>query len=167
MAVPLRKVTLSLLLGLVISCAPSSAFIHPKVPEEKLTEARAVTNPFPKSYWVIDDGKALYEGKGMCVRCHGRDGDGRGSAASHFETLPRNFKNRHFWTNRSEGELFWIIKNGSETTGMLEFQSLLTDEEIWKILRYTETFPNGPYPSEPVKPLPPQETTFPSEFYLY
>ena len=145
----------ALLIASLLSCTPS--LIHPRVPEGQLPEARALTNPLPKSYWIIDDGKNLYEGKGMCVRCHGRFGDGRGTAASNFQTLPRNFKNRHFWAQRSEGELFWIIKNGSTATGMREFKGLLTDQEIWKILRYTETFPSTPYPSEPISlTLPPE-----------
>ena len=91
------------------------------------------------------------------MRCHGRYGDGKGTAAKHFDTLPRNLKNQKFWTQRAEGELFWIVKNGSPDTGMLEFNSLLSDEEIWKILRYTETFPTTPYPSEPVETLSPPE----------
>jgi len=163
MAAQLLRVSLCLLFGLLTSCAPS--LIHPKVPEEKLVEARALANPLPKSYWIIDDGKVLYEGKGMCVRCHGRYGDGRGTAASNFQTLPRNFKNRHFWTQRSEGELFWIIKNGNPATGMREFEGLLTDEEIWKIVRYTETFPTTPYPSQPVRPIPPPEPLLPAGTY--
>ncbi len=165
--VQLRKITLCLLLGLASSCVSSPSFIHPKVPQDQLAEVQALTNPLPKSYWIIDDGKTLYEGKGTCMRCHGRYGDGKGTAASNFQTLPRNFKNRHFWTQRSEGELFWIIKNGSSDTGMLEFQSLLTDEEIWKILRYTETFPSIPYPSEQksAKPIPSLEPTSPQNLY--
>lgn len=31
---------------------------------------------------------------------------------------------------------------------MLEFQRLLTDQEIWKILRYLATFPNSPEPPQ-------------------
>lgn len=149
------------------SCASTPAFTHPKVPATQLEEIRAVTNPFPSSYSVIEDGKTLYEGKGMCLRCHGQYGDGKGIAASQFETRPRNFKSGHFWTQRSEGELFWIVKNGSPGTGMLEFQSLLTDQEIWKILRYTETFPTTLYPTEPIRSIPRPEISAPVDNYPY
>ena len=165
MAAQLPSMTVSLFLGLMISCTPTPSFMHPKVPQEQLAELQKLTNPLPKSYWIIDDGKTLYEGKGMCLRCHGRHGDGKGEAAGQFQTLPRNLKNQHFWTQRSEGELFWIIKNGSPGTGMREFKELLTDQEIWKILRYTETFPTTSYPSEPIKPIPPPKSDLQQGFY--
>ena len=104
MAAQLLRVALCLLFGLLTSCAPS--LIHPKVPEEKLVEARALANPLPKSYWIIDDGKVLYEGKGMCVGCHGRYGDGRGTAASNFQTLPRNFKKSSLLDATQRGRTF-------------------------------------------------------------
>ena len=152
---------LTVLLGLAVSCTSTSPFMHSKVPMDQLKEIQAIGNPLPQSYTVITEGKALYEGKGICVRCHGIHGDGKGIAAKNFQTLPRNFKNRDFWNQRKEGELFWIVKHGSPGTGMRDFQSLLTDQEIWKILRYTETFPNMAYPSDPVEPTPPPELVNP------
>ncbi len=148
---------ITLLLGVVVSCTPTPSFIHPKVPGEELKDIQDIKNPLPPSYAVISEGKLLYEGKGICARCHGLHGDGKGTAAKIFHTLPRNFKNRHFWTQRKDGELFWIVKNGSPGTGMRDFRNLLTDQEIWKILRYTETFPSMAYPSDPVEPTPPPE----------
>ena len=136
----------ALLIGSLLSCTASSPFMHPRMPEDRLIEVRAMTNPFPSSQKVIAEGQALYEGKGLCVRCHGIYGDGKGIGADHFHTPPRNFRHEDFWKYRTQGELFWIIKNGSPKTGMLEFQSLLSDQEIWKILRYAETFPNRPEP---------------------
>ena len=34
-----------------------------------------------------------------------------------------------------DGQLFWIIKNGSPRTGMMAFQGL-PDEEIWQLIHY-------------------------------
>jgi len=120
--------------------------MHSKVPTTHRLEARALVNPLPRSQHVIDEGKTLYEGKGLCIRCHGTYGDGKGTGSIKLHTPPRNFRKHDFWKHRNEGELFWTIKNGSAGTGMLEFQSLLTDQEIWKILRYLATFPKSPEP---------------------
>ncbi|GJL62822.1 MAG: hypothetical protein NPIRA04_14760 [Nitrospirales bacterium] len=37
----------------------------------------------------MKEGKALYEGKEMCVRCHGTYGDGKGIGAKKLPTLHR------------------------------------------------------------------------------
>lgn len=45
---------------------------------------------------------------------------------------PRNFTNCAFHKNRTDGELFWMIKNGSLGTGMVPLvPSTITKEEAW------------------------------------
>jgi mono/diheme cytochrome c family protein len=39
----------------------------------------------------------------------------------------------------SDGQLFWVIRNGSPGTGMPAFKNL-KDREIWQIVRYLRTF---------------------------
>jgi hypothetical protein len=39
-----------------------------------------------------------------------------------------------------EGEIFWVIKNGSVGTSMVGFGGQLTDEEIWSIIQYERSF---------------------------
>ena len=41
---------------------------------------------------------------------------------------------------RTEGEVFWVIKNGSAGTGMVGFSGQLTDTEIWSVIQYIHTF---------------------------
>jgi mono/diheme cytochrome c family protein len=48
--------------------------MQPRVPADKLAEARALTNPLPDSQEIIEKGKALYHGKGTCFNCHGQNG---------------------------------------------------------------------------------------------
>jgi len=55
--------------------------MQPVVPADKAAEARALKNPLPNSPEVVEQGKALYNGKGGCVTCHGIDGDGKGPGA--------------------------------------------------------------------------------------
>ncbi len=146
MKVRYRIVGLLLFVCFLVSCTERSPFVYPKVPHDQLIAAQALVNPFPQSPEILAEGEVLYKGKGICIHCHGVYGDGNGPGAVKFNTPPRNFRESDFWEHRTQGELFWVVKNGSPHTGMLEFESLLSDEEIWKILRYIQIFPSGPHP---------------------
>jgi mono/diheme cytochrome c family protein len=55
--------------------------------------------------------------------------------------LPRNFTDKAWQAARTDGELFWILKNGSKGTAMAPFIPLvLTEEEAWQVLRYVRSF---------------------------
>ncbi|MEO8341081.1 MAG: c-type cytochrome [Nitrospirota bacterium] len=110
------------------------------VPADKLAEAQALTSPLPQSPEVIEQGKALYNGKGACFNCHGKDGDGNGPLATQLKPSPRNFQHHGFWRHRTEGEIFWVIKNGSAGTSMVGFGGQLTDGEIWALIQYVRSF---------------------------
>lgn len=111
-----------------------------RVPPDKVAEARALRNPLPDSPDVIENGKALYRGKGTCVNCHGPEGGGDGPVAASLNPSPRNFQHHGFWRHRTEGEIFWVIKYGSPGTAMIGFEGQLTDEEIWTLVQYERTF---------------------------
>lgn len=116
----------------------------PRVPPNQIEKARALSNPLDVSSEVVEKGKMLYEGKGTCVNCHGPQGNGRGPGAKNLDPPPRNFQRTGFWRHRTEGEIFWVIKHGSPGTAMIPFGGLLTEEEIWSIIRYEQTFSHGP-----------------------
>lgn len=118
--------------------------MEPRVPADKLAEARALSNPLPDSPDILEKGKALYQGKGSCVNCHGAGGRGDGVAAMGLNPSPRNFHHHGFWRHRSEGEIFWVIKHGIPGTAMLPFGAMLSDEEIWTIMQYERSFSGGP-----------------------
>jgi|GEM_PF-183123 len=115
----------------------------PRVPADKLEEARALTSPLPQSPDIVAQGKAIYEGKGTCINCHGAKGRGDGPGAASLNPPPRVFKSHGFWKHRTEGEVFWVIKHGSPGTGMIPFGGLLSDEEIWTVMQYERSFAGG------------------------
>lgn len=117
--------------------------MQPRVPADKLAEARALRSPLPDSPEIVAKGKALYDGKGTCFNCHGTDGGGNGPAAAKLNPAPRNFRHHGFWRHRTEGEIFWVIKHGSPGTAMIGFGPVLSDEEIWSLIRYERTFAGG------------------------
>ena len=132
-----------LLLG-GLTWAADPAVLRPRVPRDQIEAARAVTNPLPASDEMIAKGKALYEGKAFCKVCHGPDGKGLGAdiaPGSLKGPLPRNFTDKKWQATRTDGELFWILKNGSKGTAMAPFIPLiLTEEEAWQVLRYVRSF---------------------------
>lgn len=120
--------------------AAERPMMQPRVPADKLVEARALTSPLTSSPEIVALGKALYNGKGTCFNCHGKDGDGNGPVAAQLDPSPRNFQHHGFWRHRTEGEIFWVIKHGSPGTSMIGFDGQLTDEEIWAIMQYERSF---------------------------
>ncbi len=111
-----------------------------RVPAEKIEAAREMVSPLPDAPEWVEKGKAIYEGKGTCLNCHGKSGRGDGPGGLSLNPSPRNFSHHGMWRHRTEGEIFWVIKNGSLGTGMIPFGGLLTDEEIWTVMQYERSF---------------------------
>ena len=120
--------------------AAEQHMMQPRVPADKLAEARSLTSPFPDSPETVEKGKALYNGKGTCVTCHGTTGAGDGPVAASLNPSPRNFQHHGFWRHRTAGEIFWVIKFGSPGTSMIGFGDQFTDEEIWSLIQYERSF---------------------------
>ena len=127
-----------------LTWAADKAVMRPRVPRDQIEAARAVTNPLPAGEETIAKGKVLYEGKAFCKACHGPDGKGLGADIAPGTLkgpLPRNFTDKKWQAARTDGELFWILKNGSKGTALAPFVPLvLTEEEAWQVLRYVRSF---------------------------
>ena len=120
------------------------AILKPRVPVDQLQQVRTWKNPLPATEETIDKGKQLFEGKAFCTTCHGRYGKGLGAdiePGTLKGPLPRNFTDKDWQTARTDGELLWILKNGSKGTAMAPFIPLiLTEEEAWQVLLYVRSF---------------------------
>ena len=88
-------------------------------------------------------GKEWYEdfSNPSCVMCHGKKGDGRGPLGDNFDPRPRNFACAKTVNGIPDGQLHWIIKNGSPGTSMRSY-AYLTDEEIWQLVLYLRSLAN-------------------------
>ena len=107
------------------------------MPSDQRPAARALNNPFPATPANLAAGKAIFETKGSCIVCHGSKGQGDGLAAVGLDPSPRNFTNPAFHAARSDGELMWVLKNGSAGTAMVPFVgAAITEEEGWLVLLY-------------------------------
>jgi mono/diheme cytochrome c family protein len=104
---------------------------QPYVPSAWRTQVpaatRALLNPLPPSALNIADGSQSYQL--YCSGCHGTDGTGRrgrpalDTARVHGET---------------DGEIYWILHNGSKGHGMPAWRSL-GDQDLWQLVVYLRT----------------------------
>jgi len=125
------------------SWAADAQVLQPRVPPDQIDAARSVNNPLQPTSELLEKGKALFEGKAFCKACHGADGKGLPKDLELKGPLPRNFTDKKWQAVRTDGELFWILKNGSPGTDMAPFVPLvLTEEEAWQVLLYIRSF-NG------------------------
>ncbi len=125
----------------LVSQSADLEVLKPRVPPDQMNEARSWENPFSPSPENIEAGKNLFEGKGFCVTCHGKDGKGLGNIPGLRGKLPRNFTDKKWQATRTDGELFWILKNGSPGTDMAPFIPLvLTEEQAWHVVLYVRSF---------------------------
>ncbi|MBI3807610.1 MAG: cytochrome c [Nitrospirae bacterium] len=112
-----------------------------RVPADQMADAKANKNKFEPTPENVAKGKALFEGKGTCFNCHGKNGDGQGEAGKVLNPSPRDFTNCKFHKKRKDGELFWVMKNGSAGTGMISLvPAIITEDEAWLIINYERTF---------------------------
>ncbi|MZH02302.1 MAG: c-type cytochrome [Nitrospinae bacterium] len=107
-------------------------------PKEFLTKK----NPLPLNEKNLKSAEKLFQEKATpiaCKSCHGTTGNG--AAESDFESTPspRNFTCTQTMQKLPDGQLFWIIKNGSKNTSMFAFSDL-SDHQIWQLIHYIRAF---------------------------
>ena len=130
-----------MLLSVTVVGAEEKDPLKARVPDDQRADARALPNPVKSTPESIAKGKALFEGKGTCFNCHGKEGKGDGPAGAILNPSPRDFTNCKFHKKRKDGELFWVIKNGSAGTGMVSLiPAAINEEEAWTIINYERSF---------------------------
>ena len=118
--------------------APSGVCPQPRETVKAPEEFLAKTNPLPASAGTIQAGKTLFLKTAQpvaCVMCHGEKGDGKGLMGAALVPPPRNFTCGSMMKELPDGQLFWIIKNGSPGTGMMSFAAL-ADDQVWQLIAY-------------------------------
>ncbi|PIQ96020.1 MAG: cytochrome C [Nitrospinae bacterium CG11_big_fil_rev_8_21_14_0_20_56_8] len=99
-------------------------------------------NPLKPTKKNLEEGRKLYyqERKELgCVQCHGEKGDGQGKMAPGLVPPPQNFSCAPAMNKIKDGQMFWIIQNGSAGTGMYTY-AYLKDKEIWQLILYIRQF---------------------------
>lgn len=113
--------------------------------EHKIPEAPAdhlaKVNPFDPA--TVDEAFLKKAGRifrGKCIKCHGEEGDGKGPRAESMVIKPAAFGAPGYLKGRKDGQLYWIIANGSPGTEMPAHgpgtDINLSEEEIWSVITY-------------------------------
>jgi mono/diheme cytochrome c family protein len=79
-----------------------------------------------KRWWTLD-----------CVMCHGKNGDGKGETAAEMKLKIADFTNPATLKDRTDGEIFYIIKNGHED--MPPEGQRVKVEENWDLVNYVRS----------------------------
>jgi len=128
-------------------------------------------NPLEPKAANLAQGRALYElprEGGSCASCHGQEGDGRGPGGTSLVPPPRDFTCAATMATLSDGQLFWIIENGSGDyhqparqgaqqvprpgrrevpTAMDAYGGQLSQAQIWQLVLYLRSTTR--HPAEP------------------
>ncbi|MFQ5672133.1 MAG: c-type cytochrome [Nitrospinales bacterium] len=123
--------------------APLTQCPQPRKTQKAPADIHDKSNPLEPSAANIKAGRILYQRKAKpraCKQCHGMDGDGGGPMATQsMSPKPRNFTCSPMMKNLTDGQLFWIIKNGSAGTQMPAYKKL-KDQQVWQLIHYLRQF---------------------------
>lgn len=112
--------------------APSKPSDYAAIPVEASRQSNPV-KPTPESmarakkWWVMD-----------CEMCHGKEGNGKGDTAKEMKLTVKDFTDASTLKGRTDGELFYIIKNGHNDMPA-EGPRVKTDE-AWDLVNYVRSF---------------------------
>ena len=134
------KKFLAMIIGVLFMFVASAAmadFKPPKLPDAP-GEYKSMKNKFKTKKKAVKEGEKWYKRK--CKKCHGMKGDGQGSAAEDGEYAPTAFNKAGYLKGRSDGQLFFMTKIGSEGTDMEAMgtgtDTNISDDNIWKIISF-------------------------------
>jgi mono/diheme cytochrome c family protein len=101
-------------------------------------------NPVAGSQRALRTGLDAYIGS--CAACHGSSGDGKG-AFGQATYPPATDLTSENTKEKSDAQLFWIIKNGLSFTGMPGFGDQYDDTTIWSMVTYLRALQQGQAPT--------------------
>src|SRR3954468_11230113 len=125
-----------------------------KPPPNQLEEAPNLSQ-IDRSYWLSGDPLPPTEGNLLrgkeiflqrCVGCHGTKGDGKGPGARFFSPPPADFTDKDdacCGGDTGPGDFYYRILRGWTGTGMENFGDRLSVNDIWRVVLFVKTIPNG------------------------
>lgn len=102
--------------------------------------AREQQNPVPPTPEVLAEARAHFADH--CAICHANDGSGNTTFGQNLYPPPPDLRKAHT-QSLSDGEIFYIIRNGVRFTGMPAFGvgDPADDTDSWKLVRFIRHLP--------------------------
>jgi cytochrome c oxidase cbb3-type subunit II len=125
-----------------------------KPPKDQLEEAPNLAQ-IDRSYWLSGNPLPVTEGNLLrgkrvflqrCVGCHGIKGDGKGPGASFMAPSPADFTDKDdacCGGDTGPGDFYYRILRGWPGTAMENFGERLSVDDIWRVVLFVKTIPNG------------------------
>ena len=113
------------------SAQPQKVPSYAAIPVEATKTANPV-KPGPESlarakkWWTLD-----------CEMCHNKNGDGKGETAAGMKLTMVNFTDPATLKDRTDGEIYWIIKNGHND--MPAEGTRISTETGWDLVNYVRS----------------------------
>jgi mono/diheme cytochrome c family protein len=107
-------------------------------------EAAKKVNPVKATAESIARGKKLYGYD--CAMCHGKDGYGKGDVAEDMKLKISDFSDPAALKERTDGELFYIIKNGKGQ--MPPEGDRVKPDALWDMVNYIRSFAKKAAPED-------------------
>ena len=123
------------------------------------SSAKVLVNPVGITSASVTAGRTLYQQK--CEVCHGHDGSGRTDAGGGQYPPPLDLRGQTV-TARSDGELFYFIRNGIRNTAMPGWQ--LPDEHIWQLVAFVRDLPKVASPDPAVSAAEASKVSIAAEY---
>jgi mono/diheme cytochrome c family protein len=125
-------------------------------------------NPLAGQPQAVDQG--LHHFRDMCVRCHGGPaGIKRDEFAEGLDPPPPDLDDGS--PDKTDGQLFWIVKHGIRMTGMPALAPTHSDDDIWRIVSALRSLDHltpdqlailkQPPPAEQAQPAPAKQELAP------
>jgi mono/diheme cytochrome c family protein len=127
----------------VAASEPHSAFVHWLFATVR-DRSIAARSPSSEIHNLTDPDRVrggIRSYQAMCRVCHGRPGEKSTPIREGLNPQPPKLDSDRI-RNRTDAELFWIIKNGIRMTGMPAFGKTHKDQDLWSIVAFVRHLPN-------------------------
>lgn len=112
-----------------------------------LVGGKKMSNPLPATSETMTDGRQNFSH--YCYACHGLDGQNTGVPFSEAMSPPVPSLASSEVQSYTDGQLYWVIRNGLWPSGMPASRGILTDEEMWSVVAYIRNLPRAGSLGEP------------------
>lgn len=96
---------------------------------------------------LVQQGKALFNGKAVCFGCHGTNADGvthvNPDVPRLLDPQPTDLRNPAALRFLTDAARYDVIKNGIPGTAMVPFRGMLYDQQIRELIEYLDVLGKG------------------------
>jgi cbb3-type cytochrome c oxidase subunit II len=122
-------------------------------------------NPLPITDQNLIRGRQVFEQR--CIGCHGSQGDGKGPAAFYLNPPPADFTtavDQVGGVDTAPGVYYQRVLRGIPGTGMENFGTQLSVDDIWRVVMFLKTIANGGLDAVPTTDMYIQWIGYPAVF---